>query len=179
MNSLSVKKGDNVLVIAGKDKGKTGSILSVLPIEKRVLVKGVNIITKHKKARSASDQGGIEKLEGKIDVSNVQVICPSCDKATRIAHKIVDGKKIRVCKKCDASLDINAKKSPKKATAKKATAKKTTTKKAPAKKTTAKETTAKKAPVSKAPVKKVPAKKVAVKKVAAKKTVAKKSTGNK
>ena len=101
---LSVKKGDNVLVIAGKDAGKTGEILEVNREAGRVVVAGVNIQAHHKKPRSKDDKGGIIKTEGAIDVSNVQVVCPVCKKATRVAHKIVDGKKIRVCTKCGAEL---------------------------------------------------------------------------
>ncbi|MCQ2555777.1 MAG: 50S ribosomal protein L24 [Clostridia bacterium] len=115
--NLSVKKGDNVLVIAGKDAGKTGEVLEVNREEGRVKVANVNIQTHHKKPRSKDDQGGIIKTEGAIDASNVQVVCPECKKATRVAHKLVDGKSVRVCKKCGAVLDAAKKpaKSSKKA----------------------------------------------------------------
>ena len=114
---LSVKKGDNVLVLAGKDAGKMGEILEVNREDGKVLVAGVNIQTKHKKARNKDDKGGIIKTEGFIDVSNVQVVCPICKKATRIAHTEVDGKKVRLCKKCGATLEVAKKtaKSSKKA----------------------------------------------------------------
>ena len=114
---LSVKKGDNVLVIAGKDAGKTGEILEVNREAGRVVVAGVNIQAHHKKPRSKDDKGGIIKSEGAIDVSNVQVVCPACKKATRVAHSEVDGKKARICKKCGATLDVAKKavKSSKKA----------------------------------------------------------------
>ena len=102
---LSVKKGDNVLVITGKDAGKTGEILEVNREDGRVVVAGVNIQAHHKKPRSKDDKGGIIKTEGAIDVSNVQVVCPVCKKATRVGHKEVDGKMTRICKKCDATLD--------------------------------------------------------------------------
>ena len=108
--ALNVKKGDTVVVIAGKDKGKTGKVLVAMPADNSVVVAGVNIIAKHKKPRSAQDKGGIIKKENKIDASNVQVICPVCGKATRIAHKEVDGKMARICKKCGANLDVVAKK---------------------------------------------------------------------
>ena len=138
--SLSIKKGDTVLVIAGKDKGKSGKVLVSQPADNSVVVAGVNIISKHKKPRSAQDKGGIIKKEGKIDASNVQIICPACGKATRINNEMVDGKKIRQCKKCGANLDSAVKKETKKTT-------KTTEKAAPvkeeAKKTTTKSTTAK------------------------------------
>ncbi len=100
----SVKKGDNVLVLAGKDAGKTGEVLEVKRTEGRVVVSNINIQTHHKKPRSKDDKGGILKSEGPIDISNVQVICPTCKKATRVAHSEVDGKSTRICKKCGASL---------------------------------------------------------------------------
>ena len=109
---LSVKKGDNVLVLTGKDAGKTGEILEVNREDGRVVVAGVNIQAHHKKPRSKDDKGGIIKSEGAIDVSNVQVVCPVCKKATRVAHKEVEGKSVRVCKKCGAILD-SAKKAAK------------------------------------------------------------------
>lgn len=102
--TLNVKKGDNVVVIAGKDAGKKGKVLASYPKKNRVVVEGVNIITKHRKPRSAQDKGGIVKHEGTIDVSNVMIICPTCGKATRVKHNVVDGKNVRVCK-CGAVLD--------------------------------------------------------------------------
>lgn len=104
--SMNVKKGDNVLVIAGKDKGSTGKVLEADPKSAKVRVENVNIVSKHKKARSAQDTGGIMKQEGAIDVSNVQIICPECNKATRVGHTVTDGKKVRKCMKCGASLDV-------------------------------------------------------------------------
>jgi len=136
--ALHVRIGDNVLVIAGKDKGKSGKIVKANPSDNTVVVSGVNIISKHKKPRSAEDKGGIKKMEGKIDASNVQIICPECKKATRVAHGFEGDTKYRQCKKCGASLDKVAKKEAKKA------ASKTTTKAAEAKKETkATKTTAK------------------------------------
>ncbi len=101
----SVKKGDNVLVLTGKDKGKQGEVLEIVKETNRVKVAGVNIQAHHKKPRSKDDKGGILKTEGAIDISNVQVVCPTCKKATRVAHSLVDGKSVRVCKKCGATLD--------------------------------------------------------------------------
>lgn len=120
----SVKKGDNVLVLAGKDAGKTGEVLEVNRESGRVIVSGINIQAHHKKPRSKDDKGGILKTEGAIDVSNVQIICPVCKKATRVSHSIVGDEKSRICKKCGASLDVaKSKKATKKvetSTAKKA-----------------------------------------------------------
>ena len=141
--ALNVKKGDNVLVIAGKDKGKSGKVLVAMPADNSVVVAGVNIIAKHKKPRNANDKGGIIKKEGKINASNVMVVCPVCGKATRISHKTVDGKKIRECKKCGANLDTATKKAAAK-TEKKVEAKFATATKATAK-TTTKATAEKKA----------------------------------
>lgn len=119
--SLHVKKGDNVVVIAGKDKGKTGKVLTAIPADNAVIVSGINIVSKHKKPRSAQDKGGIVKKENKIDSSNVQIICPECGKATRVANAVDEnGKKFRQCKKCKASLDkaVSVKKEAKKETKK-------------------------------------------------------------
>ena len=102
---MTIKTGDNVLVIAGKDKGKTGKVSAVIVDSNKVVVDGVNIITKHKKPRTQQDKGGIIKKSAPIEASNVLVICPVCGKATRVAHAEIDGKKVRSCKKCGASLD--------------------------------------------------------------------------
>ena len=102
---MTVKTGDNVLVIAGKDKGKTGKVTAVNAGANKVLVENVNIVSKHQKPRSQQDKGGIFKRPAPIEASNVMVVCPVCGKATRVAHAEVDGKKVRVCKKCGASLD--------------------------------------------------------------------------
>lgn len=128
MANLSIKSGDLCLVIAGKDKGKTGKVLAVSPSTGRVIVEGVNIVSRHKKPRSAQDQGGIIKHEAPISASNVMVVCPKCNKATRVHHKIVDGKKVRVCK-CGEVLDTKFAKTAKKAD-KKDEPKKTRTSKA-------------------------------------------------
>lgn len=103
--SMTVKKGDTVVVIAGKDKPKTGKVLEVYPEDNRVLVDGVNIVTKHKKARSQNEKSEIVKKNAPIEASNVMVVCPVCGKATRVAHTEINGKKVRSCKKCSASLD--------------------------------------------------------------------------
>ena len=143
--ALHVKKGDNVLVIAGKDKGKSGKVLTAIPADNAVVVEGVNIISKHQKPKNAQDKGGIIKRENKIDASNVQVICPKCNKATRIAHAVDEkGKKYRVCKHCKASLDkeVSVKRETKKVEVKPAketkAVKATKTTKTTAKKTTTK-----------------------------------------
>ena len=115
--NLNVRKGDNVKVLTGKDKGKTGKVLATDPKSNRVLVEGVNIATHHLKARSASEPSSIKKVEAPIHASNVQVICPSCGKSTRVRHQKIDGKNARICIKCGASLDaaLKAEKTKKKA----------------------------------------------------------------
>lgn len=115
MNSLSIKKGDTVVVLAGKDKGKTGNVLAVSPKTNKVIVSNVNIVKKHKKARNAQQKSEIVSMEAPINASNVMVMCAACNDATRIAKKEVDGKMVRVCKKCGAVLDTS-KKATKKAT---------------------------------------------------------------
>ena len=111
---MNVKKGDNVIVLAGQDKGKKGTVISASPKTQTVRVEGVNVVTKHVKPRGPQNPGGIMKEPGNIHVSIVQVICPDCGKPTRVAHAIVDGKKARVCKHCGASLDKQAKAAVKK-----------------------------------------------------------------
>ena len=130
---VSVKVGDTVLVNSGKDSGKKGKVLAVKKNKDsvRLIVEGVNIITKAKKARTAQDKSEIIKTEGTIDVSNVNVICSKCDKAIRVKHTVVDGKKVRVCPKCGAVLDVKFSKDAKvKKAAKAETAEAKETKKA-------------------------------------------------
>ena len=104
MEKVHVKTGDNVMVISGKDAGKTGKVLAVSPTEGKVIVEGLNMVTKHVKPRRQGEQGGIVKAEGAMYASKVMPVCPKCNKATRIGHSEVDGKKVRVCKKCGAQL---------------------------------------------------------------------------
>ena len=99
MNKLRIKKGDNVIVIAGNDKGKTGKVLSVAPAENRAIVEGVNLVSKHTKPNSKAPQGGIIKKEAPIHVSNLSLIDPKSNTATRVGYKMVDGKKVRYAKK--------------------------------------------------------------------------------
>lgn len=171
--NLNVRKGDNVKVLTGKDRGKTGKVLATDPKTGKVLVEGVNYATHHIKARSATEQGGKKKVEAPLDVSNVQIICPSCGQHVRVRHQEIDGKNARICAKCGASLDaaLKADKSKKKAdkTDKKAKkvkapeqasesaeAPQTETPAEEAKKPTAKKTAAKKPAAKKAAEKEVP-----------------------
>ena len=105
MNSLKIKKGDEVKVIAGKDRGRTGKILTTNAEKGTVIVSGLNIATKHKKPRNVQDPGGIIKQELPLDVSNVMIVCPKCHKTTRIKTEVsASGEKTRICKKCGAQL---------------------------------------------------------------------------
>ena len=102
---MKVKKNDTVLVLTGKDAGKTAKVLVALPKDNKVVVDGINVQKKHKKARSAQEVSSIVNQSGAIDASNVLVVCPACNKATRVAYKTEGDKKVRVCKKCGAVLD--------------------------------------------------------------------------
>jgi len=105
MGSLHVKKGDRVVVIAGKDKGKKGEVISASPSENRVVVQGVNLVKKHRRA-TPSNPGGIIEAEAAIHVSNVAHLDPKDDKPTRIGVKILDdGRKVRVAKRSGETID--------------------------------------------------------------------------
>ena len=101
---MKLKTGDKVVVIAGKDKGKEGKIVAVDKKNNRVMVEGVNMVSKHTKPNAQNQQGGIVSQEAKFDASNAMLVCPKCGAATRVGHKQgeLDGHKtsIRVCKKC-------------------------------------------------------------------------------
>ena len=106
-SKIHVKAGDKVIVLSGKDKGKTGNIKKVYAKDNKVIVEGVNIVTKAQKPNPmAGIQGGLNKIEAPMDSSKVMVVCPGCDKPTRIKHEVIDGKKVRVCKKCGEKLDV-------------------------------------------------------------------------
>lgn len=102
---LHVKKGDTVVVLSGKDKGKQGKIVSAFPKKRQVIVEDVNKVKRHTKPSLKAPQGGIIQKEMPLDVCKVMVVCPACNKPTRIAHKLVDGKNLRVCKKCGEVVD--------------------------------------------------------------------------
>ena len=103
MNKVHVKTGDQVTVIEGKDRGKTGKVLQVAPKEGKVIVEGVNIVSKHVKPKKMGEPGGIIKAESALYADKVQLVCPKCGKAVRVGHKTdKNGKKVRVCKKCNA-----------------------------------------------------------------------------
>ena len=101
---MRIKKGDTVQVLSGKDKGKTGEVLEVMPKDSKVVVKGVNVRKKHIKPRKQGEEGGIIPVECAINISKVNVVCPKCGKSTRVEYKIEDNKKVRICKKCGAKI---------------------------------------------------------------------------
>jgi len=102
--AMNVKKNDTVVILSGKDKGKKGKVLGTVPADSKVVVEGLNMVTCHVKPRRQGEEGGIVKREAAILACKVQVVCPKCNKPTRVAHKIEDGKKKRVCKHCGAEL---------------------------------------------------------------------------
>ena len=104
MNKLHVRKDDEVVVISGDSKGVRGKVIAASPEEGKVIVAGANIVSKHTKARRQGEASQIVKTEGAIYADKVQLVCKKCDKGVRVHHKIVDGKKIRVCAKCGAQI---------------------------------------------------------------------------
>jgi len=97
---MKLKKGDSVLVIAGKDKGRKGKIIKSFPREEKIVVEGVNTIVKHSKPKREGQKGEKVHIPAPIHVSNAKLICPHCGKATRVGYSIIDSKKVRICKKC-------------------------------------------------------------------------------
>ncbi|NTV63552.1 MAG: 50S ribosomal protein L24 [Oscillochloris sp.] len=109
---MHVKTGDEVLIIAGKNKGERGKIKRVIPNQGRVVVEGWNIVKRHTKARGPGKPGGIIEMEAPLHSSNVMLVCPSCGRASRTGHRLLaetDQKgrqrKVRFCKSCDAVID--------------------------------------------------------------------------
>ena len=101
---MRIKKGDTVQVLSGNDKGKKGEVLEVMPKTGKIIVKGVNIRKKHVKPRKQGDEGGIIPVECSIFSAKVNVVCPKCNKPTKIGYEMDKDKKVRVCKKCGAKL---------------------------------------------------------------------------
>lgn len=106
IKKVHVKKGDQVMVLSGKDVNKKGKVLVVMPKEGKVIVEGVNVVTKHSKPRRQGDAGGILKQEAPIYASKVMYVCKNCHKPARIGKKVLEnGEKVRVCKKCNEVID--------------------------------------------------------------------------
>ena len=101
-----IRKNDNVLVVTGKDRGKRGRVLRVVPDRNRVVVEGVNVIKRHTRPNPQRNiKGGIVEREASLNVSNVQLVCPACGKPTRIGHSTQGDRKVRVCRKCEGVVD--------------------------------------------------------------------------
>src|ERR1051326_181306 len=103
----AIKKNDEVFVLRGKDRGKTGRVLIVIPKEKKVVVEGIQMIKRHTRPNPQRNiKGGIVEKEAPIDISNVAIVCKSCKEKTRLANKILaDGRRVRACKKCGSTLE--------------------------------------------------------------------------
>lgn len=102
---MKIKKGDTVKIIAGKDKGKKGKVVRAIPTQKKVAIEGINVYKKHVRPRNENEKGQIVEVARPINISNVQLICPSCNQATRIGIKRGDNnKRERFCKKCNANI---------------------------------------------------------------------------
>ena len=101
---VNVHKGDEVMVIAGKDRGRTGRVVNVLPKRNRVMIEGVARAKKHARPSKQNQQGGIMDIELFVDISNVQVVCKHCGRPTRVGHRLEEGVNARVCKRCDEEL---------------------------------------------------------------------------
>jgi len=111
MSGVDIRRDDQVRVMTGKDRGREGRVVRVLPREGRVMVDGVALAKKHARATGrasgssqALQQGGIIDVETYVDISNVQIVCHSCGRPTRVGHSVVDSEKVRICRKCEAEL---------------------------------------------------------------------------
>ena len=102
---MKIKKGDNVILLAGKDKGKTGKVLKTFPVDEKVIIDGLNMVKKHQRARKQGEKGQIISIPSLIHVSNVSIIDPKTKKPARIGYKIEDDKKIRISKKTGEKID--------------------------------------------------------------------------
>lgn len=101
---MKIKKGDNIVVISGKDRGKSGKVLKVFLEDEKVLVEGVNVRKKHERAKRQDKKGEVITRPAPVHISNVMLVCPKCGKFARIGYKIIEKRKSRVCKKCGAEI---------------------------------------------------------------------------
>jgi len=97
---MEIKSGDTVLIIAGKDRGKSGKVTEALPKINKIIIEGLNIVRKHVRAKKEGEKGQKVEVPRPIDVSNAKLICPKCKKPARIGHKLIGKNMVRVCKKC-------------------------------------------------------------------------------
>ncbi|MFH1460979.1 MAG: 50S ribosomal protein L24 [Patescibacteria group bacterium] len=98
---MKIKKGDTALIISGKDKGKKAKVLEAYPKDRAIMVEGVNIVRKHRRPKSEKEKGQIIEIPKPISVSNVKLVCPKCNQATRIGYRLTEKGKYRICKKCN------------------------------------------------------------------------------
>ena len=101
---MKIKKGDTVQVLSGNDKGKTGEVLEVIPKDRKVIVKGINVRKKHVKPKKKGQEGGIIAIESAVRACKVNVVCSKCNKPTRIGYEIEKDEKVRICRKCKAKI---------------------------------------------------------------------------
>ena len=101
---MKIKKDDQVLIIAGNDKGKKGKVLKSIPVKSRIVVEGIALVKKHVKPKKSGQKGQVVSAPRSINISNVELVCSKCGKATRVGYETVEGKKYRVCKKCGARI---------------------------------------------------------------------------
>lgn len=98
---MKIKNGDTILVISGKDRGKKGKVIKVLPKENRIVVEGVNLRKKHTRPKREGEKGQIVEIAASLNVSNVKLVCQKCKKPTRVGYRVVEKNKFRICKKCN------------------------------------------------------------------------------
>lgn len=104
-NKMRIKKGDKVIVISGKDKGASGPVMRAIPENRKVIVEKIAVAKKAQRPTRENPQGGIISIEKPIHVSTVQLVCPKCNKPTRVSMHVTEGKKVRQCKKCNKDID--------------------------------------------------------------------------
>jgi len=101
---MRIKKGDKVKILSGKDRGKTGKVIKVYPVVQKLIVENINLVKKHKKSRQDNEKSERMTIAAPISVSKVMLVCPKCSKPTRVGSKKIEGKKVRICKKCQAEI---------------------------------------------------------------------------
>jgi large subunit ribosomal protein L24 len=107
---MNIKKNDKVKILAGKDKSKTGKVLQIFPVKGRASIEGLNLLVKHMRPRRDGEKGQRIEFPAPLDLSNVQLVCPKCDKPTRVAHQVIKAangkeKRVRTCKQCKQTID--------------------------------------------------------------------------
>lgn len=102
---MKIKKGDNVKILSGKERGKTGKVIRVMPAEAKAVVEGLNLHKKHARSRQAERKGEVVLVPGALSLSKLALVCPRCGRATRVGYEVVGGKKNRICKKCHQAVE--------------------------------------------------------------------------